>query len=430
MQESKDLARQTGIAALGKVPWGTHVCLFYQSKMDLLNVLPPYFKAGLESGELCIWVTSDLLPAGEAENTMRKTMPDSGEYLERGQIEILPHSHWYLRGGSFDMQRVLRGWIGKLNEALTKGYAGIRVSGDTTWLQKRTWKNFVHYEHKVNEVIRQYRMIAICSYCLDKCGAKDIIDVINNHQVGLIKEDGKWALTKNAERIRAEQKAREYQAQLKSLALELALTEEHERQRIASELYDRVSQFLVASKIKLDEFRQSVSGEELGKTLDGICNSLGQAIVQTRSLAIDVSSPVLSELGFERAVADWLSGEIEKRHGIKTEFEDDGQPKLLDNDIQLLLFRFLRELLANAVKHSHAKNIKVSLRRVHSQMRITVEDDGIGFDPTKMQPISEESPKLGLFGIQEKLGHLGGRLEIESKSGHGCKVTMTAPLKL
>ena len=426
---TQEISTDTGIAAFGKMPWGTHVCLFYETKEDLIEVLVPYFKAGLANNEFCLCATCDPLNAEEVETVMKKAVPGFDLYMKNGQMEIVAHSDWYLEEGTFDMTRVLEQWIDKLNKALTNGYAGIRVMGNMAWLDKQTWLNFAEYEHNINETIIGYRMLAICAYQLNKCNTSEIIDVVNNHQLGLVRQDGKWTLNKNAERKRSEKQAREYQAQLKSLALELTLTEERERRRIASELHDRVSEFLVASKIKLDALRQSVSGREIGKALDEICNYLGKAITETSSLAIDLSSPVLYVLGFEKAVAEFLSEEIEKKHGIETDFEDDGQSKPLDDDVRLLLFRFLRELLTNAVKHAQAKKIKVTLRTAHNQIQVRVEDDGIGFDPVEMLSMLEKSGKLGLFGVQEELEHLGGHLEIKSEPDNGCKVVMTAPLK-
>ncbi len=425
----QEISRDMGIDLLGKMPWGTHICMFYETKEDLIEVLVPYFKAGLQNNEFCIWVTCEPLDVEEIEKAMKKTVPRFDQYMKKRQMEIVAHSDWYLEEGTFDMTRVLKQWIDKLNKALTNGYAGIRVMGNTAWLDKQTWRNFAEYEHAINETISGYRMLALCAYYLNKCCTSEIIDVVNNHQLGLVKEDGKWSLTKNAERKRAEQRALAYQAQLKSLASELTLTEERERHRIASELHDRISEFLVASKIKLDELRQSISGRDVGKVLNDICNYLGKAISEATTLETDLSSPVLYVLGFKKAVAEWLSEEIEKKHGIETDFEDDGQPKPLDDDIRLLLFRFLRELLTNTVKHAQAKKIKVTLRTVHNQIQICVEDDGIGFDPVERLSMLEKSGKFGLFGVREELQHLGGHLEIESAPGCGCKVTIVAPLK-
>ncbi len=129
-------------------------------------------------------------------------MPEFDQYLERGQIEIISYDEWYLKDDTFNPQRVLNAWADRLNQALAKGYDGIRVAGDTAWLEKRDWKNFAQYEAEVNGVIDKYRMIAICTYPLDKCGAFEIIDVFRNHQFALIKCEDKWDLIENPERKR------------------------------------------------------------------------------------------------------------------------------------------------------------------------------------------------------------------------------------
>lgn len=192
--------RKTGLDIIGDVPWGTHYCLFYQTKEDLINILVPYFKTGLENNEFCIWVTSEPLSEKEAEKAMRKVVPDFDRYLKRGQIEIVPHDEWYFKDGSFSLQRVLNAWIDKLNQALVKGYDGIRVTGSTAWLEKRDWKSFADYEAKVDSVIHKYRMIAICTYSIDKCGATEVFDVANRHRSGLVLREGKWEAVKKAER--------------------------------------------------------------------------------------------------------------------------------------------------------------------------------------------------------------------------------------
>ncbi|MFB0524021.1 MAG: PAS domain S-box protein [Phycisphaerae bacterium] len=231
------------------------------------------------------------------------------------------------------------------------------------------------------------------------------------------------------ERKTVEQQLRAHETQLKSLASQLTLTEERERRRIATELHDRISQYLVISKIKLDGLRHSVSPEDPGKVLEEVCGSLGQAIADIRSLTFDLSSPILHELGFEAAVAAWLTDPIEQKHGVTTEFEDDGQDKPLDDDIRALLFRSVRELLLNVVKHAKANKVKVSIRRISSQISVSVEDDGVGFDATGTSSMTTRRGGFGLFSIRERLEELGGHLEIEAEPGHGCKVVMTAPIK-
>jgi PAS domain S-box-containing protein len=191
--------RESGINIIGKVPWGTHFCQFYQTKEDLINILIPYFKEGLKNNEFCMWVTSEPLSKEEAEESIRKVTPDFDKYLRRGQIEIIPYTEWYLKNGDFNHQRVLNGWLEKMNQALNEGYDGLRLTGNTFWLEKYIWKDFTDYELEVNNVIGNYKMLAICTYSLDKCGANDILDVVSTHQFALIKREGTWKLIESSE---------------------------------------------------------------------------------------------------------------------------------------------------------------------------------------------------------------------------------------
>lgn len=231
------------------------------------------------------------------------------------------------------------------------------------------------------------------------------------------------------EHKRTEKELLEHQAKLKSLASQLSLTEEFERHRLATDLHDQISQSLVISKIKLDQLRKSSTSDEFNRPIEDICNCLGQIIDDTRTLTFDLSYPILYELGFEAAVAEWLTDQIQEKHGIRTEFVDDGYLKPLDDDIRVLLFRNVRELLINVVKHAQANKVRVSIRKVKDNIRVSVEDDGVGFDLVEVTSMAAKRAEFGLFSIRERLEQLGGMIEIDSKPGRGSKITMTAPLK-
>ncbi|MBN1805382.1 MAG: PAS domain S-box protein [Sedimentisphaerales bacterium] len=224
----------------------------------------------------------------------------------------------------------------------------------------------------------------------------------------------------------AEEQLFDYQEKLKSLASKLSVIEERERYRLATELHDQIGQSLVMSKLKLDSLRESVSSDMPAEILDDVRDCLRQVIQDTRTLTFDLSYPILYELGFEVAVAEWLNGQIRDKHNIETEFQDDGQLKPLDDDIRALLFRNVRELLFNVVKHAKAKKIKVSVSKVEGDICVVVEDDGVGFEPSEV--VSHSG--FGIFSIRERLEQLAGYFEIESKPGCGSKFTMKAPLKL
>ena len=128
-------------------------------------------------------------------------------------------------------------------------------------------------------------------------------------------------------------------------------------------------------------------------------NSLGQTVEDTMSFAFDISSPMPYELSFDTAVSRWLVKELQEKHGIACEFEDDGQPKPPDDDIRVLLLPNVGELLSNVFKHINAKKEKASVRRIGSQIKVNVEDDGVGFNPAKVvaRGISEGAFGLSVF---------------------------------
>ena len=217
--------------------------------------------------------------------------------------------------------------------------------------------------------------------------------------------------------------------QLRSLASQLSLTEERERHRLATELHDHIGQSLIISKAKLDKYRKSAAPGGHTNVLEEVCEYLNQIVQDTRTLTFDLSPPVLYLVGFEAAAEQWLTDEIQKKHGIKTEFKDDGQHKPLDDDIRVVLFRNVRELLINVVKHAKADSVKLSVHRSNTDIHVCIEDDGVGFDPDKVKSSAAASGKFGLFSIRERLGQLGGRVEINSRPGGGSRIIMTAPLK-
>jgi signal transduction histidine kinase len=225
-----------------------------------------------------------------------------------------------------------------------------------------------------------------------------------------------------------ETKLLDYQKQLKRLASRLITVEEQERRRIATDIHDEISQTLAIAKIKLDKLRHSPLPETTSQAIEEATHLVEQVIQETRTLTFELSNPILYELGFEAAVAEWLNDNVQVKHGIATEFHDDELPKPIDDDLKAMLFRNARELLTNCIKHAKAGRIVVSLRRIDDSIEVTVEDNGVGFDPAQLRTTAKK-PTFGLFSIRENLEQLCGRFEIKSKPGAGCKAIMTAPLE-
>jgi PAS domain S-box-containing protein len=237
----KEALRKTGVDMIGEVPWGTHICLFYEDKSDLLEIFVPYFKAGLENNEFCVWVVSEPLDEGQAIEAMRKAMPKFDQYLEKGQIEVLPHADWYLKEGEFGGQAVLNGLPARLDQTLAKGYKGVRGAG-CVFTGKEDWKKIVDYEKDLNEVIGRYPMLAICNYPIDQCGVGKVIDVAANHRFILLRRDAKWELVESARLKRAEDALRKSEEQLRlvtdSLPVLIADVDTEQRFRFINKAYE------------------------------------------------------------------------------------------------------------------------------------------------------------------------------------------------
>jgi PAS domain S-box-containing protein len=232
-----------------------------------------------------------------------------------------------------------------------------------------------------------------------------------------------WDITAQRQ---AQKRLLDYQKRLRDLTSEVSLTEERERRRLAIELHDQITQKMILFKINLGTLREEELPPKLAGPLDEIYQHLDQIIRDTRSLTFDLSSPTLYELGLEAAIREWLYDEVQQKHGIHTEFEDDEQPKPLDDDVRAVLYRAVRELLVNVVKHAQAQKVKVSIGKDNNNVRIVVADDGIGFVPS---PQLNKTGGFGFFSIREGLNYLGGSIEIGSKPGQGTHITLIAPIK-
>jgi hypothetical protein len=119
--------RKSGLDVIGDVHWGTHFCIFYQTKQDLLDILLPFFTAGLENNEFCMWVVSappDLREARAAE----KGIHNLDYYLKKGQLEIVPYNNWYCRNGELNVEKLFENWIQVMERAVSRGFDGLRAT--------------------------------------------------------------------------------------------------------------------------------------------------------------------------------------------------------------------------------------------------------------------------------------------------------------
>jgi len=186
--------RKSGSKFLGKLAWGTHCCQFYKAKQDLIDIMVPYFKAGLENNELCVWVTSDFLTGNDAQKALKKSIPGFSRYLKNGQLEIIPGAKWRLKKGKFDARQTVAQWIVKYERGIRAGFEGMRVGSGPLWPDQ---KNLAAYESGINDIIANYKLLVLCARPLENCDPEEIIAAAGDHKFAIIKKSNRWATIKN-----------------------------------------------------------------------------------------------------------------------------------------------------------------------------------------------------------------------------------------
>jgi PAS domain S-box-containing protein len=220
-----------------------------------------------------------------------------------------------------------------------------------------------------------------------------------------------------------------YKRKMKNLSHKLTLAEERERKRIATDLHADIGQTLAFLKIKIGELKEKNTSSNIQKSLEEFYNLVQNAITSARSLMSQISPTILYELGFVPAV-DWLAESILKENDIEYEFSDDGKEKPLTDDLRILLFQAVRELLTNIRKHAKAKKVKISIKRNKENIQIEIEDNGIGFDISALDSYCEKDVGFGLLNIRSRIDVVGGSFEIESQKKRGTKIILKAPINI
>jgi signal transduction histidine kinase len=214
---------------------------------------------------------------------------------------------------------------------------------------------------------------------------------------------------------------------LRQLASQLSETEDSERRRLANDIHDSLSQTLSLLKLSLSAALAHQTDEgPLRQNLSSALTTVNELIQKTRTLMFDLYPAMLEHLGLWQTLRHF-SAEFARQSGIEIITSEEGQPQTPPRTMTNYLFRSTKELVYNAAKHGGAKEIVVSLHWTGGSVRVVVDDDGAGFDPS--QPIIPDKFKgLGLAAIKERLRSLGGSVRIESSVGKGTRVVLEAPL--
>ena len=474
--------RPTGIGVVGDVPWGTHFFLFHETKEDLIDACVPYFRAGLESGEMCIWAIDDPLTEEEVRYCLRDAIPGFDDYFESRSIEIVRGREWYMTGADLDLAKVTKGWKQKIERALNGGYAGLRLSADTAWLDKRDWKEFCEYEKEVNDSILDTPMVALCTYPLPGSAAAEILDVTRTHQFAIARRNKGWEVIETSELKQAKAEILRLNNDLERRVVErtrqlTAANEElrkqmSERQRAEDALLTAQAELARVTRVTaMGEMAASIA-HEVTQPLTGIvtngnaclhwlasappnvekARTTVERIIRDSNLASEVihdirtlvkkapphREPVaLNDLVYRTLTL--ASGEI-TRHQVELQTVLAADlPNVLGDRVQLQ--QVLLNLIINAVEAMSSITGRARVLTVRSERReapetvtITVRDSGVGLDPRRAERLFDaffttkpEGMGMGLSICRTIISAHGGYLSNANNADHGATFEFKLP---
>lgn len=220
--------------------------------------------------------------------------------------------------------------------------------------------------------------------------------------------------------------ARQIQDQLRRLSSQVLTAQEQERKRIARDLHDDTAQELASLIVRLRLLERLDNTADMKEGLGQMREMAASTLEGVRRLARNLRPRTLDDLGLVAALR-WYVSDFAERWGIPVTLQTEGMDERVPAEIELVLYRIAQEALTNLAKHAQAEQGKVILQRRGSRVRLIVQDDGVGFDPDRA--VSLKKGGLGLFGMEERLALVGGRLLINSSPGRGTRVEAQVPLK-
>ena len=223
-----------------------------------------------------------------------------------------------------------------------------------------------------------------------------------------------------------EERVRKRTATIRTLATELTLVEQREKSRLSHVLHEGLQQLLLGAKFLLNTVREDFP-ESGASRLGRVEEILSQAVEAARTLAVELSPPILQSEGLGESLK-WLGRWMLEKHGLTVEVTVGPRPAPLSVEVSVLLYQAVRELLFNVVKHAQVKSARVDMAWRGAEVDIVVSDEGKGFAPVTLETARSSAGKFGLFSVRERLALLGGAVAIDSAPGQGSRFTLRAPL--
>jgi DNA-binding CsgD family transcriptional regulator len=209
--------RNSGIRVMPKVQWGTHLCVLYDSKEDLLDTGVGWFEAGLADNELCLWIVSDPITEDDALQALHEGIAGFEKYHRKGQFQFRDTHRW-CDLDRLGLQKVIGQFHDNMKEALEKGYSGLRVNGNTFWSGSNRWQEFQEFELALNQSLAGEKIVLLCTYPLRTASALEVLDVVEAHHSAIIRRNKDWEFLETPELKAAKQEIRRLRGALDILS--------------------------------------------------------------------------------------------------------------------------------------------------------------------------------------------------------------------
>ena len=460
------------------VAWGTHFCLFYETKQDLLDTLVSYCKSGLEKNEYCLWVVDEPLTIEEATGALKNVVPKLDGHVADGNLELALARDWFLEGDTFDGSKARDNWFDRLARAGVKGYRGVRATGDTRWLgrKKEDWAHWCDFEDGMNEVFRalasswaiaNQRLAMLCTYPLEGCGAPQVLDVVRTHQFVLARRYGNWDILETAGLKQAKAEIQRLNDELEQRVVERTnqlMVASENLQEAQAELahVNRVTAMGQLAASIVHETMQPISAsvtnahaalrwlsaespdmEEVRQALNRIVkdgNRASDVIGRLRALSKN-TPPQKDRLAINDAVLEVIAvtrGELVK-NGISLQTQlGDGLPIIQADRVQLQ--QVILNLIINAaeamngVDQGSRELLVATGKDAAGGVLVTVRDSGPGLAPESLErlfePFYTTKPSgmgLGLSICRTIMDAHGGRIWALPRPGPGATVQFALP---
>ena len=432
------------VAALERLRPSDHLCVPYEEHEDRFLITGHFVRMGLERGHRCVFIPETDAGPGLL-GALQSDGVDVGAAQRSGALTIVDKEDSYLRDGRFDPDRMLD-WIRALaGESRARGFPVLRFLGEAVSIFKDIpgMDRFAEYESRLNPLVSELPILVLCLYNHHRFPHDIVRQVLQTHPLVVYgrtvcenpfylrpvdflapdwpSREVEWMLRSLVELQRAHGAVRESAERYRDLVRHLLEVQEGERRALARELHDQMGQALVAIRLTLlglrDASPAAASQAQQGVTI------VDDTLAQVRRLAFELRPSTLDDLGLSGALRRLVEAHAE-RGGYEVRFTATPPDARFPGPVETASFRIAQEALTNVDQHAGARHVEVTLTSDARELRLVIQDDGVGFD------VAQHLGKgLGLVGMHERAAVAGGTIEARSAPGRGTTIEVRLPLE-